>query len=565
MGQLIRFEFQQLRKLPMADFTIVDTQSESDFTTVYSAHNVDLSAYNDTPIYVAFVMTNDDGDSWYVDDVDLIADATAPDCASNPTPAVGAVGVEIISGGNIDIAWDAPTTGDPATSYEVFWGTTSGDLTSLGDLSATTVQITNIDYSTTYYWMVVPKNVGGSATGCTVNGIIQSCPTPTNLEVTFNSTTEVQVSWTAGASETEWTYEYGPTGFTQGDGIITITGPNNTITFGGLSGSYDIYVQANCAGTSGDSAWISISWTMPPANDTMAGAIPITPNTQGTGCNAAQFTLNFSTDGTTDSGMDGTCNTTDTGLDQFFTWTATTEGLLWNDGSPGNPGIIIRDTAGNEIACAETFATDNTTLTGWDIGDDLIIQIYDFGTSVSDVAFCLEEYTPPAPIVPNYNETFDSFSFLPDTWTEASGAYGTPTGSSGSFAGDDFINDASHVNGQSARINIYGSSIDEYLISPVFNLSGGTYYLNYDIALTEWDDTTSATLGSDDYLALLVTQDGGSSWQELSRWDASTEISNEGQSATEFTLSGYGAEVQFAFYANSGSSDSGIDNDLFID
>jgi len=30
-------------------------------------------------------------------------------------------------------------------------------------------------------------------------------------------------------------------------------------------------------------------------------------------------------------------------------------------------------------------------------------------------------------------------------------------------------------------------------------------------------------------------------------------------------LSGYGAEVQFAFYANSGSSDSGIDNDLFID
>ena len=399
----------------------------------------------------------------------------------------------------------------------------------------------------------------------TFNGIIQSCPTPTNLEVTFNSTTEVQVSWTAGASETEWTYEYGPTGFTQGDGIITITGPNNTITFGGLSGSYDIYVQANCAGTSGDSAWISISWTMPPANDTMAGAIPITPNTQGTGCNAAQFTLNFSTDGTTDSGMDGTCNTTDTGLDQFFTWTATTEGLLWNDGSPGNPGIIIRDTAGNEIACAETFATDNTTLTGWDIGDDLIIQIYDFGTSVSDVAFCLEEYTPPAPIVPNYNETFDSFSFLPDTWTEASGAYGTPTGSSGSFAGDDFINDASHVNGQSARINIYGSSIDEYLISPVFNLSGGTYYLNYDIALTEWDDTTSATLGSDDYLALLVTQDGGSSWQELSRWDASTEISNEGQSATEFTLSGYGAEVQFAFYANSGSSDSGIDNDLFID
>ena len=30
-------------------------------------------------------------------------------------------------------------------------------------------------------------------------------------------------------------------------------------------------------------------------------------------------------------------------------------------------------------------------------------------------------------------------------------------------------------------------------------------------------------------------------------------------------MSDYGAEVQFAFYANSGDSDSGIDNDLFID
>ena len=462
-----------------SDFTIIDTQSEADFGGVYSAKNIDLSAYNDTPIYVAFVLSNDDGDSWYIDDVNLIADADAPDCASNPTPTNGATDVEINDSGNVVIAWDAPTTGDAATGYEIFWGETSGSLTSLGTISATTVEITNIEYSTTYYWMIVPENVGGSATGCT-----------------------------------EWSFT-------------------------------------------------SEEAPPPPANDTMAGAIPITPNPQGTGCNAAQFTLNFSTDGTTDSGMDGTCNTTDTGLDQFFTWTATTEGLLWNDSSPGNPGIIIRDTAGNEIACAETFATDNTTLSGWDIGDDLIIQIYDFGTSVSDVAFCLEEYTPPAPIVPNYNETFDSFSFLPDTWTEASGAYGTPTGSSGSFVGDDFINDASHENGQSASVNIWGTGTDEYLISPVFDLSGGTYYLNYDIGLTPYAGTSSATLGADDYLALLVTQDGGSSWQELSRWDASTAISNEGQSATEITLSSYGAEVQFAFYAFSDTSNE--DNDLFID
>ena len=459
-----------------ADFTIVDTQAESDFSTVYSTHNVDLSAYNNTPIYVAFVMTNDDGDNWYIDDVDLIADATAPDCASNPTPADGAVGVEIISGGNVEIAWDAPTTGDPATSYEVFWGTTSGDLTSLGDLTATSVQITNIAYGTTYYWMVVPKNVGGSATGCA-----------------------------------EWS-------FTSED-----TPP-------------------------------------PPPNDTLAGAIPITPSPEGTGCNAAGFTLNFSTDGTTDSGLDGTCNATNTGLDQFFTWTATTAGLRFTELDPGGPGIVIRDASGTEISCAQTLQ-DETLLVGWDIGDDLIIQIYDYGTSVSDVAFCLEEYTPPAPIVPNYTETFDTY--LPDRWSEASGAYGTPSGTTSSFTSDDFINDPSHDYGKSARINIYGTSVDEYLISPEFNLSGGTYYLNLDIGLVEWNTTSSATLGADDYVALLVTEDNGANWTELTRWDSSTAISNTGQPLQEIVLSGYGDTVQFAVYAFSDTSNE--DNDLFID
>ena len=387
-----------------------------------------------------------------------------------------------------------------------------------------------------------------------------SCNPVTDLAVTFPSSTEAQISWTAGGSETEWTYEYGPSGFTQGDGIITITGPNNPITLGGLSGSYDIYVQANC-GAGDDSTWSTISWTMPPANDTMAGAIPITPSPEGTGCNAAGFTLNFSTDGTTDSGMDGTCNTTNTGLDQFFTWTATTVGLLWNDAAPGNPGIVIRDMSGNEIACAGTFADDDTTLTGWEIGDDLIIQIYDYGTSVSDVAFCLEEYTPPAPIVPNYTETFDTY--LPDRWSEASGAYGSPSGTTGSFTADDFVNDTSHPNGKSARINIYGTSVDEYLISPEFNLTGSDYFLNFDVGLTEYANTNAATLGDDDYVALLVTQDGGSTWTELDRWDSTTPISETGVSALEKVLSGYGDTVQFAFYAFSDTSNE--DNDFFID
>ncbi|WP_299117916.1 T9SS type A sorting domain-containing protein [uncultured Winogradskyella sp.] len=141
----------------------------------------------------------------------------------------------------------------------------------------------------------------------------------------------------------------------------------------------------------------------PVVNDTQATAIPIVPNPQGTGCATAQFTLPFDIDGTTDSGVDGSCNGADTGLDQWFTWTATTDGLLFLDTAPGNPGIVIRDTSGTEIDCAQTFTSTATSgagevLSGWTIGQDLIIQIYDFSGSTSTVAFCLEEFTlPPAP------------------------------------------------------------------------------------------------------------------------------------------------------------------------
>ena len=81
----------------------------------------------------------------------------------------------------------------------------------------------------------------------------------------------------------------------------------------------------------------------------------------------------------------------------------------------------------------------------------------------------------------------------------------------------------------------------------------------------EWNTTSSGTLGSDDYVALLVTEDNGANWTELTRWDATTAISNTGQRAQEIVLSGYGDTVQFAYYASSGSEEDNEDNDFFID
>lgn len=59
----------------IASFTAVATYAEADFTDVTtpaltSQKTIDLAAYDGAPeVYIAFVMAQDDGDNWFIDDV----------------------------------------------------------------------------------------------------------------------------------------------------------------------------------------------------------------------------------------------------------------------------------------------------------------------------------------------------------------------------------------------------------------------------------------------------------------------------------------------------------------
>ncbi|WP_411895817.1 choice-of-anchor J domain-containing protein [Winogradskyella sp. A2] len=154
------------------DFTIVDTQTEADLWAggPFAQHTVDLTAYIGQSIYVAFVMENDDGDLWAIDNVDMISNATAPNPATTPTPADMATNIMINDPGGDDsvtLAWVPATTGDPATAYDVYYGTDPNPPL-LGTISNTTVNITGNNYSTLYYWQIVAKNVGGEAVGSSI-------------------------------------------------------------------------------------------------------------------------------------------------------------------------------------------------------------------------------------------------------------------------------------------------------------------------------------------------------------------------------------------------------------
>ncbi|MBC8882696.1 choice-of-anchor J domain-containing protein [Flavobacterium piscinae] len=140
----------------ISSFTIVNTQTEADLPFTMSEKLVDLSAYEGQSIYIAFVMTNDDGDNWAVDNVNMVPSVDLPNCATVIAPADNAIDVPI---GIVPFSWEAPTTGGVPTAYDFFYGVTPEAVDILvGTFTDTTVDITLNDYGFTFYWKIVPKN-----------------------------------------------------------------------------------------------------------------------------------------------------------------------------------------------------------------------------------------------------------------------------------------------------------------------------------------------------------------------------------------------------------------------
>jgi len=88
-----------------------------------------------------------------------------------------------------------------------------------------------------------------------VNDANPSCIAPSNLTESNKTPTQVDLSWTAGGTETAWNLEWGLEGFTQGTGTL-YSGVANPFTLTGLTAdtSYDYYVQSDC-GVTGTSTW----------------------------------------------------------------------------------------------------------------------------------------------------------------------------------------------------------------------------------------------------------------------------------------------------------------------
>ncbi len=204
-----------------------------------------------------------------------------------------------------------------------------------------------------------------------------------------------------------------------------------------------------------------------------------------------------------------------------------------------------------------------------------IIPYNNDGNATGTVVWSFTTMDDPTIYTLPWLEDFEGLAlFPPDNWMRYGGLLADPTVlvTSSEWFYDDWLNIIVGTD-NSARVNIYGTTRDGWLMTPPIDLGTGTnYQLEFDLALTDYANSNPPedSSGVDDKFAVVISTDGGTTWSStntLKLWDnAGTNyyysISSTGQHEI-IDLTGYTGVIMLGFYGESTVSNG--DNDLFID
>ncbi len=244
-------------------------------------------------------------------------------------------------------------------------------------------------------------------------------------------------------------------------------------------------------------------------------------------------------------------------------WTANTGEAAWDiewgaAGFTPGTGTLISNTGSNPYNLSSL-----TSISSYDFYVRAICGPGDSSLWAGPLSFTTlcGNYTP------TYTEDFTNY--LPTCWEEFQGVLGATntTITNTTTSNWDFEVFGNAGSNDAAYINLYSTGRDEWLMSPSIDLgAGGTdYLLSFDVAVTDYNNTSVGPLGPDDTLAVVISTDNGVTWNTgniLRMWGMGTEPSNTGD-YVGINLAGYTGVVKFGFYA--ASSVSNADNDIFID
>ncbi|MGC9139851.1 type I pullulanase [Athalassotoga sp.] len=201
-------------------------------------------------------------------------------------PSDGATGVPV----NLYLVWQPANL---QSTYKVFLGT--GASTSLTTTSSTSIYVSNLNYSTTYYWKVVAISNGQTATSSTWSFTTMALPRPSTpiLNVTGVSTNTISLAWkrSSGANAI-FLYGSTSTNFSQ---YAILSGQSTSYTVRDLTPStvYKFFIVAtNASGraTSNTVNATTLSYTPP-----VIPALPVIKAFNVTFVSTNTITLGFQT------------------------------------------------------------------------------------------------------------------------------------------------------------------------------------------------------------------------------------------------------------------------------
>ncbi|MCT4664420.1 MAG: choice-of-anchor J domain-containing protein [Flavobacteriales bacterium] len=247
--------------------------------------------------------------------------------------------------------------------------------------------------------------------------------------------------------------------------------------------------------------------------------------------------------------------------------------VSWTNVTAATSWIVEYGNVGFTPGTGTTITTTSNplTITGFMDGDTVDVYVRSL-CSATDTSALDDPFTYTLSCAPMSVLDEDFSTFLPDCWDKYSGALTTNstlapvTSSFTGWRNDGYLNSGSTG---AARVNIWSTGTDEWLVSPSVNLEANhAKVLKFDAGVTQYNSTNAPTggqMGPDDRVVILISPDNGATWSSANAiytFDTLNAPTTTGSSYT-VDLTAYTGNVKIAFYAE--STVAGGDRDFFID
>lgn len=192
------------------------------------------------------------------------------------------------------------------------------------------------------------------------------------------------------------------------------------------------------------------------------------------------------------------------------------------------------------------------------------------GTSVWNGPFAFRTAIVPAWLenfTGGYNPTVAPGT--PIGWAEGLGLAANPTAftsASSAWILDGFLNV-----GTTGAVRYFFSSTSttgrDWMFTPPIDLSNGPWELYWDMGITSSSGTGPATMGNDDSLFVVISTDGGATWNRsntLAKYHTNSGLSNTGSTYTASLAAYSGQTIRIGFYAQN-TATGGTSYDMHLD